>query len=154
MTVKEFSENELLFNKLYEKTKDCGRTQFVNLLMQAERENQELNRQLEYLYSGEYLNQLKFERNMLQDVVNKMQLSKEDKKFIDMTHRNTQLLEENQKYKKVIDKLKNIINEMINCGYIVENGESAVNYIATGSKSEFGTRAKVLLDILKEVEHE
>ena len=152
MTVKEFSENELLFNKLYEKTKDCGRIQFVNLLMQAERENQELNRQLEYLYSGEYLNQLKFERNMLQDVVNKMQVSKEDKKFIDMTHRNTQLLEENRKYEEVIDKLKNIINEMINCGYVVENGESAVNYIATGGKSEFGTRAKVLLDILKEVE--
>lgn len=151
MTVKEFSENELLFNKLYEKTKDCGRIQFVNLLMQAERENQELNRQLEYLYSGEYLNQLKFERNMLQDVVNKMQVSKEDKKFIDMTHRNTQLLEENRKYEEVIDKLKNIINEMINCGYVVENGESAVNYIATGGKSEFGTRAKVLLDILKEV---
>ena len=152
MTVKEFSENELLFNKLYEKTKDCGRTQFVNLLMQAERENQELNRQLEYLYSGEYLNQLKFERNMLQDVVNKMQVSKEDKKFIDMTHRNTQLLEENREYEEVIDKLKNIINEMINCGYVVENGESTVNYIATGGKSEFGTRAKVLLDILKEVE--
>ena len=62
------------------------------------------------------------------------------------------LKEKNEKYKKVIDKLKNIINEMINCGYIVENGESAVNYIATGGKSEFGTRAKVLLDILKEVE--
>ena len=96
MTGKEFSENELLFNKLYEKTKNCGRTQFINLLMEKEREN--------------------------------------------------------QKYKEVIDKLKNIINEMINCGYIVENGESAVNYMATGSKSEFGTRAKVLLDILKEVE--
>lgn len=95
MTVKEFSENELLFNELYEKTKNCGRTQFINLLMQVEREN--------------------------------------------------------QKYKEVTDKLKNIINEMINCGYIVENGESAVNYMATGSKSEFGTRAKVLLDILKEV---
>ena len=63
-----------------------------------------------------------------------------------------ELQKENQKYKKVIDKLKNIINEMINCGYVVENGESAVNYMATGSKSEFGTRAKVLLDILKEVE--
>ena len=107
MTVKEFSENELLFNKLYEKTKYCGRNQFVNLLMQAERENKDLKRQL---------------------------------------------LEENRKYEEVIDKLKNIINEMINCGYIVENGESAVYYIATGSKSEFGTRAKVLLDILKEVE--
>lgn len=45
MTVKEFSENELLFNKLYEKTKDCGRNQFVKLLMQAERENKELKSQ-------------------------------------------------------------------------------------------------------------
>ena len=63
-----------------------------------------------------------------------------------------QLKENNRKYQEVTDKLKNIINEMINFGYIVENGESAVDYMATGSKSEFGTRAKVLLDILKEVE--
>ena len=151
MTGKEFSENELLFNKLYEKTKDCGRTQFVNLLMQAERENKDLKRQLKLLRNGEYFNQLKFERDLLRYLVDHGEVSKEDKKFIDMTHRNTQLLEENQKYKEVTDKLKNIINEMINCGYIVENGESAVDYMATGSKSEFGTRAKVLLDILKEV---
>ena len=26
-------ENELLFDELYEKTKDCGRVQFINLLM-------------------------------------------------------------------------------------------------------------------------
>lgn len=35
---------ELLFNELYEKTKDCGRTQFVRLLMEKDRENQELNK--------------------------------------------------------------------------------------------------------------
>lgn len=35
---------ELLFNELYEKTKDCGRTQFVRLLMKKDRENQELNK--------------------------------------------------------------------------------------------------------------
>lgn len=142
MTVKEFSENELLFNKLYEKTKDCGRTQFVNLLMQAERENQELNRQLEYLYSGEYLNQLKFERNMLQDVVNKMQVSKEDKKFIDMTHRNTQLLEENQKYKEVIDKAIECISELD------DNTDDTTCY-----DIDKGTR-DYILSILKEVEYE
>lgn len=63
-----------------------------------------------------------------------------------------QLQQEKRKYKEVIDKLEDIINEMVKCGYVVENGESVVNYMATGSKSEFGTRAKVLLNILKEVE--
>lgn len=33
---------ELLYNQLYDKTKDCGRTQFVKLLMEKERENKNL----------------------------------------------------------------------------------------------------------------
>lgn len=40
-------DNELLFNELYEKTKDCGRVQFIKLLMQKEREIKELKEQLE-----------------------------------------------------------------------------------------------------------
>lgn len=39
-------DNELLFDELYEKTKDCGRVQFINLLMEKERENQELKKKL------------------------------------------------------------------------------------------------------------
>ena len=39
-------ENELLYNELYEKTQDCGRAQFVRLLMEKERENRELKQQL------------------------------------------------------------------------------------------------------------
>ena len=39
-------ENELLFDELYEKTKDFGRTQFVRLLMAKERENKELKIQV------------------------------------------------------------------------------------------------------------
>lgn len=39
------SNNELLFNELYEKTKDCGRVQFINLLMEKERETKELKKQ-------------------------------------------------------------------------------------------------------------
>ena len=113
MTAKEFNENESLFDELYEKTKDCGRVQFINLLMEKERENQELKEQLEvgkeqyndlveekenlqeqldYLRGGEYLNQLRFERDMLQHVVDNSKVSKVDKEFIDMTHRNTELL--------------------------------------------------------------
>lgn len=36
---------ELQFNRIYEKTKDCGRTQFVRLLMDKERENKKLKEQ-------------------------------------------------------------------------------------------------------------
>ena len=49
---------------------------------------------------------------MLQDVVDKMEVSKEDKDFIDMIHRNTELLEENKKYKEAIDKIKAITYEI------------------------------------------
>ena len=63
---------------------------FIDLLI---KENQELKKQLEYLRSGEYYNQLRFERDMLQYVADNGKVSKEDKEFIDMTHRNTELLE-------------------------------------------------------------
>ena len=66
-------------------------------------ENEELNNQLEYFRSNEYLNQLRFERDILQDIANKGEISKEDKDFIDCTHRNTELLEENQKLKKQLE---------------------------------------------------
>ena len=78
----------------------------VNYIEQLQQENQELQKQLEYLRSGEYYNQLRFERDMLQYVVDNGKVSKEDKEFIDMTHRNTELLEENQKLKERIDYLE------------------------------------------------
>ena len=40
-------ENELLYNELYEKTQDCGRAQFVKLLMEKEKENRQLKNQLQ-----------------------------------------------------------------------------------------------------------
>ena len=112
-------DNELLFDELYEKTKDCGRVQFINLLMEKERENQELKEQIEvgkeqyndlveekenlqeqldYLRGGEYLNQLRFERDMLQHVVDNSEGSKVDKEFIDMTHKNTELLAQQKEF--------------------------------------------------------
>ena len=42
--------DELLYNKIYEKTKECGTDQFIKLLMQKERENQQLkNQQKEFI---------------------------------------------------------------------------------------------------------
>lgn len=55
-------ENELLFDELYEKTKDCGRVQFIKLLMQKERENQSLKKQLEEV---EFIVGLRQKRNLI-----------------------------------------------------------------------------------------
>ena len=78
-------------------------------------ENKQLRSQLEYIRSGEYYNQLRFERDMLQDLADKGEISKEDKEFINCTHRNTELLEENKQLKERIDEaidyLEHIINE-------------------------------------------
>ena len=58
-------DNELLFDELYEKTKDCGRVQFINLLMEKERENQELKKQLDELQTL-YNNMFKCHCNRVQ----------------------------------------------------------------------------------------
>ena len=91
------------YNYDHKKAHDLLKEEYVKDLI---KENKVLARQLEYIRSGEYLNQLKFERNMLEDVVSKGEVSEIDKAFIDMTHRNTELLEENQKLKERIDYLE------------------------------------------------
>ena len=117
--------NKEMYNELFKDVVICGRYPLEKLdemkwfiksledkITILERENQQLKKQLEYLRSGEYLNQLKFERNMLEDIVQNMEVSKEDKEFIDMTHRNTELLEENQQLKSVIKEIREYIEEL------------------------------------------
>lgn len=87
----------IIFNSLVGEKENC---QTVKVLL---KENNQLKEQLDCLRSGEYLNQLRFERDILQHVVDNNEVSKEDKEFIDMTHRNTELLEENQKLKKQLE---------------------------------------------------
>lgn len=70
---------------------------------------EDLEQQVEYLRSSEYYNQLRFENKILQDVVDNGKVSKEDKEFIDCTHRNTELLEENQQLKERISYLERSI---------------------------------------------
>lgn len=62
------------------------------------KEVQLLKDQLNYLRSGEYINQLKFERDMLQYIVDNGEAQEEDKNFIDMTHRNTELLAQQKEF--------------------------------------------------------
>lgn len=92
---------------------ECIINQFENHITYLNDKNQQLKKQLEYIRSGEYYNQLRFERDMLQDIVDKMKVSKEDRNFIDMTHRNTELSQENQQLKADISFcLKSIKQEM------------------------------------------
>lgn len=104
-------KDELLL-KLSDKDKDTlewilfGYNECARLLNEKEKENQQLKKQLEYIRSGEYYNQLRFERDMLQNIVDSGEVSKEDKEFIDMTHRNTELLEENEQLKRELNALK------------------------------------------------
>ena len=118
-------------------------------------ENQSLKKQLEYLRSGEYYNQLRFENEMLQQVVDTNGVPSEVYDYIDCTHRNTELLEQNQKYKEVIDKINKYINDYnvfevfsfpLMKRWEEEQVKSSIDY-------EFKTSLiKDLKDILKEVE--
>lgn len=119
--------------------------ELYHTLEELQTQNIKLKKQLEYLRSGEYINQLKFERNMLEDLVSNGEVSKEDKEFIDMTHRNTELLEENQKYKEVIDKAIDLIEKSVT----TDIGIDSNNIIHYHQLTEDETGE--LLDILKEV---
>ena len=84
------------FSKYYEIHKD-------EIIIDLQQENQELKKQLKYLRSREYYNQLRFERDMLQYVADNGKVSKEDKEFIDMTHSNTELLEVIEEVREYIE---------------------------------------------------
>ena len=83
-------------------------------IQELKKEIKNLKRQLSYIHSSEYYNQLRFERDVLKDVVNNGEVSKEDKQFIDCTHRNTELLEQQQKFIKYLeDCIKALENESL-----------------------------------------
>ena len=86
-TLEEVRKNETKLTKLIEEIKS-------------------LEKQLEYLRSGEYYNQLRFENEMLQQVVDTNGVPSEVYDYIDCTHRNTELLEENQELKKQLEEYK------------------------------------------------
>lgn len=73
-------------------------------IKQLQQENKQLKEQLEYLRSGEYYNQLRFENEMLQQVVDTNGVPSEVYDYIDCTHRNTELLKENQELKKQLEE--------------------------------------------------
>ncbi len=130
--VSEYKKANAIFqtNEYSELEEVCIHKEVINVF-DLLKENQELKKQLEYFRSNEYLNQLRFERDMLQDVVNKGKVSKEDKDFIDCTHRNTELLEENQKLKK---QLENAINAYTDEYNLRHNSDLKLDILRTQQK--------------------
>lgn len=95
-------ENQILKDKVQDLQADYGTQAQIKRDM-LRKENQELKKQLEYLRSEKYLNQLKFERDMLEDIVQNGEISKEDKDFLDIIHRNTELLSQQKEFIKYLE---------------------------------------------------
>ena len=135
-------DNEkLLFDDIYEKTKDCGRVQFVELLMTKERENKELKLQLKgttHCFDEEEHEKLKKQLEELkeekQEWINLLAMFKnQQKEFIEYMNKTIEELEcddvddEEMKgyliqridtFKEILSKFKKIIGSDINVGSI------------------------------------
>ena len=103
-------DNEkLLFDELYEKTKDCGRVQFVELLMTKERENKELKLQLKgttHCFDEEEHDKLKKQLEEYKDKINWYENFKVNK-TIDKLR-----LKHNTQQKEFIDYMNKTIEEL------------------------------------------
>ena len=119
--------------------------EFVCLL----KEIKELQSQLSYLRSGEYYNQLRFENEMLQNVVDTNGIPSEVYDYIECTHRNTELLEENQQLKNELEQSNAVadtnkelaesfhkeierLKSLLKCDY--EDGQSIMAELTTENK--------------------
>lgn len=111
-------ENELLFDELYEKTKDCGRVQFINLLMEKEREIKKLKKQLDELQTL-YNNMFKCHCNRVQ-VETLLSQQKEFIEWLENEIKNSDICDvyvhgmkfnsaEKMIYKDILSKYKEII---------------------------------------------
>lgn len=103
---------EILYNKIYEKTKDCGRTQFVKLLMDKERENQEL-KNLNRIYK-EIISDDKENYKLLRSEIK--QLENQQKEFIEWLENESKEIIRDAGYHQricldILEKYKEIIGE-------------------------------------------
>lgn len=124
---------ELLYNQLYERTKDFGRTQFIKEIMRLERENQQLKVANEIL-SQELTNDKLLKQNTLTTCCG---IPIEDI---------PKIKQQRDLYKSVIDETIDVINQMLTTGYT--DFKKLKGYFGVNKNSEFGCRAEVLLEIL------
>lgn len=86
-----------------------------------------LEKQLEYLRSGEYYNQLRFENEMLQQVVDTNGLPSEVYDYIDCTHRNTELLGQQKEFISYLENEKDRLAR--ECSNIYEDSLGKTRFV-------------------------
>ena len=87
---------------------------------ELEKENESLKKQLDYLRSGEYYNQLRFENEMLQQVVDTNGVPSEVYDYVDCTHRNTELLEQQQEFIKYLEDMLDDDNDIFSVVRVID----------------------------------
>ena len=112
-------ENELLFDELYEKTKNCSRVQFINLLMEKEKEIKKLEEEYQIIDSKLFFT--KYELDMRQKSIdNKLSQQKEFIEYLKSEIKNSDICDvyvhgmkfnsaEKMIYKDILSKYKEII---------------------------------------------
>ena len=151
----EYTERLHKENQELKEQLEVGKEQYNDLV--EEKEN--LQEQLDYLRGGEYLNQLRFERDMLQHVVDTNGVPSEVYDYLECTHRNTELLEENQELKEQLDELQTLYNNMFKCHCnrvqvetLLSQQKEFINYLESESKElirDAGYHQRICLEILE-----
>lgn len=123
---------EVLYNEFYEKTKDCGRTQFVKLLMKQEEEKKKLKKELKIL-SDNYKEMDKFHKSSFLNRSNYIkQLEQENQQLKNELEQSNAVADTNKElaesYYKEIERLKGLLK----CDY--EDGQSIMAESTTENK--------------------
>ena len=123
---------EILYNEFYEKTKDCGRTQFVKLLMKQEEEKKQLKKELKIL-SDNYKEMDKFHKSSFLNRSNYIkELEKENQQLKNELEQSNAVADTNKElaesYYKEIERLKGLLK----CDY--EDGQSIMAESTTENK--------------------
>lgn len=83
----------------------CPLCYFKKLSADLQVENEKLKKQLDYLRSGKYYNQLRFENEMLQQVVDTNGVPSEVYDYLESVHKNTEFLEQQQEFIKYLKSI-------------------------------------------------
>ena len=116
-----------IIKKLQQENQELKKIQCTFLGTGCQGKMKALKNQLEYLRSDEYLNQLKFERDMLQYIIDNGGVSKEDKTYIDCTHRNTELLAQQKEFIEYLENEKNRLAK--ECSHTYEDSLGKLLYV-------------------------
>lgn len=122
---------ELLYNQIYEKTKECGRTQFVKLLMDKERENKNLKDEI-YKSNAVADTNIELAEKYYKEIERLKSLLKCD--YEDSQSIMAELTTENKQLK---EQLQNISNEFLKYDWKTSNKEQIINQLESLYNSIF-----------------